>query len=80
MTRNDAVETRRVRIEKVNELIMKLFNNNKDQTEFLLDITLADIEYETGLTERRILEYASIGERRGRFIIDRENKKIKRVT
>lgn len=56
-----------------------MFNTNKNANEFQLNLVLANIEYETGLTEKRLLEYLSIGERRGLFIIDRKNDQIKRV-
>jgi len=79
MGRNDGVDARLQRIRKVNEMIMAMLNTNKDQKEFPLDIIIANIEYETGLTERRILEYASIGEKRGLFVIDKTNNKIRRV-
>ena len=79
MGRNDGVDARLQRIRKVNEMIMAMLNMNKDQKEFPLDIIVANIEYETGLTERRILEYASIGEKRGLFVIDKVNNKIRRV-
>ncbi|MCJ7635405.1 hypothetical protein MUP77_23825 [Candidatus Bathyarchaeota archaeon] len=55
-----------------------MFNNNKEKKEFPLDVTIADIEYTIGLTEKRALEYLSIGERRGLFVIDRANNKIKK--
>jgi len=77
--RNDGVDARLQRIHKVNEAIVAMLNKNKDQKEFPLDITIADLEYETGLTQKRILEYASIGEHRGLFVIDKENNKIRRI-
>jgi hypothetical protein len=78
MGRNDGVDVRKERIQKVIQMIMAMFNANKNINEFQLDLVLADIEYETGLTEKRVLEYLSIGERRGLFIIDRKNNRIKR--
>lgn len=60
-------------------MIIAMFNTNKNANEFQLNLVLANIEYETGLTEKRLLEYLSIGERRGLFIIDRKNDQIKRV-
>jgi hypothetical protein len=59
-------------------MVVAMFNNNKDAQDFPLDVTLADIQYEIGLTEPRILEYLAIGERRGLFVIDLQNNKIKR--
>jgi hypothetical protein len=79
MARNDGVDARLQRIRKVNETIVAIFNKSKDKKEFPLDIIIADIEYETGLTEKRILEYASIGEKRGLFVIDQKENKIRRA-
>jgi hypothetical protein len=79
MARNDGVDARLQRIRKVNETIMALFNQSKDKKDFPLDVTIANIEYETGLTAKRILEYASIGEKRGLFVIDQKENKIRRV-
>jgi hypothetical protein len=80
MTRNDGVEVRRERIATVNQSVMALFNNTKEKSEFPLDTVLAEIEYTTGLTKKRILEYLSIGEKRGLFIIDIAKDQIRRVT
>jgi hypothetical protein len=78
MGRNDGVDARKERLQKVNQAIVAMFNNNKEQKEFPLDTIIANIEYETGLTQKRIFEYASIGERRGLFVIDKERNKIRR--
>ena len=79
MGRNDGVDVRKERIQKVIQMVMAMFNTNKETKEFQLDLVLADIEYETGLTEKRVLEYLSIGERRSLFVIDRKNDRIKRM-
>jgi len=78
MGRNDGVEVRRERIQKVIQMIMAMFNNDPKATSFPLDVTIADIEYTLGLKEERILEYASIGEKRGLFIIDQNNNQIRK--
>jgi len=79
MGRNDGVDARLQRMRKVNEMIMAMLNKYREQKEFPLDITVANIEYETGLTEQRVLQYASIGEKRGLFVIEKENNRIRRV-
>jgi hypothetical protein len=79
MGRNDGVDVRKERIQKVIHMVMAMFNADRSNNEFQLDLVLADIEFETGLTERRVLEYLSIGERRGLFIIDLKNNRIKRI-
>jgi hypothetical protein len=78
MTRNDGVEVRKERIAKVNETIVALLYADKDKKEISLDTIVAEIEYSTGLTPKRIFEYASIGEKRGRFVIDVKNNLIKK--
>lgn len=78
MTRNDGVEVRRERVVKVNETIVALLYADKNKDEILLDTVIAEIEYNTGLTPKRIMEYASIGEKRGRFIIDAKNNLIRK--
>lgn len=59
-------------------MVVAMFNNDKDAQDFPLDVTLADIQYEIGLTEPRTMEYLTIGERRGLFVIDVQNNKIKK--
>jgi hypothetical protein len=76
--RNDGVEVRRTRIQAVNEAIMAALNASGSEW-IQLDVSLAEIEYNTGLTTKRILEYASIGEKRGRFVIDQKENKIKKA-
>ncbi len=79
MTRNDGVEVRKERIATVIQTIVALLNNNKNKNDFPLEIVIAEIEYATGLTKKRILEYASIGEKRGLFLIDLPNNSLRRV-
>jgi len=79
MTRNDAVEVRRQRIQAVNQMFVAALYKNKDIGWVSLDVTLANIEYETGLRQERILEYASDGEKRGLFKIDVKDNKILKV-
>ena len=78
MTRNDGVEVRRERIAIVNETIVAVLYADKDKAEISLDTVVAEIEYSTGLTQKRIFEYASIGEKRSRFVIDIKNNLIKK--
>ncbi len=59
-------------------MIMAMFNNDPKAISFPLDITIADIEYTLGLKEERILEYASVGGKRGLFVIDQNNNQIRK--
>ena len=76
MRRNDGVEVRKVRIQKVVHTIVAALNQNKETGWIQRDRTIADIEYEEGLTKKRILEYAEIGEKRGLYVIDVRNNQI----
>jgi hypothetical protein len=78
MGRNDGVEVRKERIAKVNETLVATLYADKDKAEIPLDIAVAELEYNTGLTAKRILEYASIGEKRGRFVVDVQNNRIRK--
>jgi len=78
MPRNDGVETRRQRIQIVNHKVVGLLNISKDKW-IPLKKTVADLQYETGLTLKRIMEYLSIGETRGLFVIDVKNDQIRKV-
>jgi hypothetical protein len=78
MGRNDGVEARKIRIQAVVKRIVATLTANKNRGWIPLDTTVADIEFEEGLTEKRIMEYATIGEKRGLYVIDvKQNKIIK---
>mgnify|MGYP001080623670 CR=1 FL=1 len=79
MGRNDAVEVRKERIMKVNEMIMAMLTADKGKDGIPLDMAIAEMEYNIGLTEKRIMEYAIIGEKRGRFSIDVKNNRIRKA-
>jgi len=78
MTRNDGVETRRQRIQMVNQKVVGSLNTSKEKWISLKRI-VADLQYESGLTTRRIIEYLSIGEERGLFVIDLKNNQIRKL-
>jgi len=78
MTRNDGVETRRQRIQMVNQKVVGSLNTSKEKWISLKRI-VADLQYESGLTTRRIIEYLSIGEERGLFVIDLKNDQIRKL-
>ena len=48
------------------------------EKELKLSKTLAVLEYDTGLTEDKLMEYIEIIERLGQITIDLENDKIKK--
>jgi hypothetical protein len=79
MARNDGVEVRKARIQRVIQKIVGALNQSKDRGWIPLDTTIADIQYEEGLTEKRIMEYAAIGEIRGLYGIDKEHNQVRRT-
>jgi len=78
MTRNDGVETRRQRIQMVNQKVVGLLNMSKEKW-IPLKRTVADLQYESGLTPKRIMEYLSIGVEKGIFVIDETNNQIRKA-
>jgi len=74
----DGAEVRRQRIQEVMKMTMSLLNNS-EKGEIPLSLTIAQLEYETGLRPEKILEYLKVGERLKRFEIDVENDKIMRI-
>jgi len=75
MVRRDGAEARKERIEKIARSIQATLHIEK---ELQLSKTLAALEYDTGLTEDRLMEYIEIIERLGQITIDLENDKIKK--
>lgn len=78
--RNDGIDARRVRIHQVVECIVAQLNANTQIKWIPLKQTFSAIEYETGITQQKILTYAKLGETRGIYLIDEENDQIKRIT
>jgi len=74
----DGAEVRRQRIQEVMRITMSLLNTS-EKGEISLSLTIAQLEYETGLRPEKILEYLKVGERLKRFEIDVENDKIMRI-
>jgi len=74
----DGAEVRRQRIQEVMRITMSLLNTS-EKGEIPLSLTIAQLEYETGLRPEKILEYLKIGEKLKRFEIDENNDKIVKV-
>jgi hypothetical protein len=77
MVRRDGAEIRKERIQEVARFIQRALLNEK---ELPLSKTLAVLEYETGLTKEKLMEYLSILENLGQFVIEKEHDKIKRTS
>lgn len=78
MVRSDGAEVRRGRIQKTTSFVLSLLHKNNGQIP--LAKTLALLQYETGLTREKLIEYIFIGADTGHFIVDVENDKITKVT
>jgi hypothetical protein len=73
MMRRDGASARKERIEKIARSIqVALFT----ETELSLAKTMATLQYETGLTEGKLMEYLKIIEKLGQIIINSESDKI----
>jgi len=76
MVRRDGAEIRKERIQKVTKRVLSLLQKHD---ELSLSKTLAILEYETGLTKEKLMEYLAIGADTGHFVIDVENDKITKI-
>jgi len=74
----DGAEIRRQRIQEVMRITMSLLNNS-EKGEIPLSLTIAQLEYDTGLRPEKILEYLRVAEKLKRFEIDIENDKITKI-
>ena len=77
MIANDGTENRRQRIHKITQWIVSALHKNG---ELKFSEIRAVLEYETGLTKPRLIEYITIGANARRFILDKENDKIKPIS
>ena len=77
MPRRDGAALRKERMTEIAVFIQK---NLFSKQELSLSQTLAFLEYETGLTEEKIILYLKILEKTGRFIIDEKTDNIKKIT
>ena len=75
MVRRDGAEVRWERIEYVTKRVLGWLNENNG--EIRLSKALAQLEAETGNRRERLMEYLQNGHDRERFIIDKENDKIR---
>lgn len=74
MVRRDGAEIRRERIQKITTRVLKILHGSDG--ELSLSRTLSALEYETGLTREKLLEYLGIGADTGHFVVEVENDKI----
>jgi hypothetical protein len=77
MVRKDGAEARKERIQQVAKIIQRRLYN---EGEISLLKTLAFLQYETGLTPQKLMEYLTILEEMGQFILDADGDKIKKIS
>jgi hypothetical protein len=77
VVRKDGAEARKERIEQIARKIMAKLNKEK---EISLSKEIAEIQYEFGLTKEKIMEYLEILEKLARFVLDKDNGKIRNIT
>ena len=77
MARRDGAEVRKDRIKEITRKVLSLLQNHG---KIPLSKTSALLEYETGLTHEKIMEYLKIAEAVGRFVIDVEKDEIREIT
>jgi hypothetical protein len=79
MRRNDGVDARLTRIHLVVEWITASLNKAKEEGRSWIPLqkTFAEIEWETGLTQQKIVGYASVGAKRGIYQLDQKNDQIR---
>ena len=77
MVKRDGAAVKKERIQEIAKLIQRSLLNNK---ELSLSKTVATLEYEIGLRPERIMEYLTVLETIGQFIIDNEGDKIQKIS
>ena len=76
MVRYDGAEARKHRIE---EIARKILSSLQKDGQLSLSKTVAEIQYDQGLTKEKIMEYLEILDQLDRFVLDKDNDKIKKV-
>jgi metal-responsive CopG/Arc/MetJ family transcriptional regulator len=76
LVRRDGAEARKERLERIARRIMAKLNK---ENEISLSEEIAEIQYESGLTKEKVVEYLQILEKLQRFIIDGDRDRIKRL-
>ena len=77
MVSRDGAQIRKERIQEITQRILGYLY--KKDGEIPLSQTIALLEYDIGLRREKIVEYLKIGAEVGRFVIDKENNKIKKI-
>jgi len=77
MVRRDGAEIRKERMQEVARLIHRTLANEKQVS---LSKTLALLQYEFGLTKEKLMEYLTVLENLGQFVVEKERDRIRRIS
>ena len=77
MVRKDGAEARKDRLKEIAESIQRGLYK---QQELSLSTTVAQIQYDFGLTEGKASEYVKLLERLGRFTLNEKEDKITKIS
>jgi len=77
MVRRNGAEARKERIQWIARYIQARLHK---EGELSFSKTIVELQYESGLTKERILEYLKIPENLGQFVIDEKLDKITKKT
>jgi hypothetical protein len=77
MVRRDGAEVRKERIQEIGRIIHASLLRNSGKLRFTQ--ILAQLQYETGLTPEKIMEYLSILENLGQFTVDKEQDTVRKI-
>lgn len=73
MVKQDGAEMRKQRIQQIARSILKAL---AQENPLSLTKTLATLQYDTGLTKDKLIEYLTIMQKMGQFVIDNEKDTI----
>jgi hypothetical protein len=76
MVRKDGAEVRRQRMHEVAQAVLKALAQENPLT---MSKTLASLQYSTGLTREKLLEYLGIMQEMGQFALDVEKDQIRKI-
>jgi hypothetical protein len=77
MVRRDGAAVRKERIQEIARIIQASLLKNSGGLS--LKQTVATLQYETGLTSEKIMEYMVVLENLGRFTLDKEHDTVKKI-
>jgi hypothetical protein len=73
MVKQDGAELRKQRIQQIARSILKALG---EQNPLSLSQTLTTLQYDTGLTEEKLIEYLELMSAMGQFVLDKADDRI----